>query len=120
MNKTHSCSRRDPNRGNASYRFIAFDMITGQSMSHAETARLALQKAGGDSTDFTEVLDCAENGRKVWTGGIQPTNPVPLHMARKLHRTVFRGSGYAKSYNPLPAVELGVEASATSRTETCL
>lgn len=95
-----------PNRSNASFRFIAFDMITGQSMAHAATAAEALAKAGAGSTDFTEVLDCGDNGRKVWTGGTEPTNPVPLSKARAAHRAVFRGAGYADSHNPLPAIPL--------------
>ena len=95
-----------PNRSTASFRFIAFSTITGQPEAHAASASAALELASKHLPDaaFLEVLDCGENGRKVWTGGVSPTNPVPLHKARAMHTTVFRGNGYAESVNPLPAV----------------
>ncbi len=97
-----------PNRGGASFQFIVFDMITGQPMAHAKTVgeALALATKHLPDADFIEILDCGENGKKVWTGGSQPTNPVALYKARPLHCTVFRGAGYANSHNPFPAVPL--------------
>jgi hypothetical protein len=96
-----------PNRSNASYRFIAFFMITLQPAAHAATAKDAMELASRDlpDTDFIEVLDCGDNGRKIWTGGVQPANPVPLHKARALHTTVFRGAGYAESWPAIPLTE---------------
>jgi hypothetical protein len=89
----------------AGFRFIAFSTITGQSQAHADTAKdaLALATRYLPNDDFIEVLDCGDNGEKVWTGGIVPANPVPLYKARTRHRTVFRGAGYADS---LPATPL--------------
>lgn len=94
--------------GGASFQFIAFDMISGQPQAHAKTAAgaLALATEFLPNNDFIEVLDCGENGKKVWTGGSQPTNPVALYKARPLHRTVFRGAGYANIHNPRPAIPL--------------
>lgn len=87
----------------ANYRFIAFDMITGQSMRHAATAAKALALGFYRSTDYTEILDCGESGWNVWTGGVQPTNPLPLFKARELYPTVFRGGDFSEA---LPAVWL--------------
>lgn len=100
-----------PNRSTASFRFVAFSTITGQPEAHAASASAALALASKDlqNADFLEVLDCGENGRKVWTGGVIPTNPIPLHKARTGHTTVFRGAGYAESFNPLPAIALVAE-----------
>jgi hypothetical protein len=97
-----------PNRGGGSFQFIAYDMITGLPQAHAKTAggALALAAEHLPNADFIEVLDCGDNGKKVWTGGSIPTNPVPLYKARPLHRTVFRGAGYAENHNPFPAVPL--------------
>jgi hypothetical protein len=96
-----------PNRGNASYRFVAFSTITGHSQAYAATAKEALALAAEylPAADFVEILDCGDNGRKVWTGGGVP-HPFPLCLARMRHRTVFRGPGYADSHNPLPPVPL--------------
>ena len=82
-----------PNRPAASFRFIAFSMITGHSQAHARTARQALVLASRylPDTDYLEVIDCGENGLKVWTGGAVPANPIPLQKARREHLTVFRG-----------------------------
>ena len=97
-----------PNRGAASFQFVAFYMITGQPQAHAKTAREALTLAIKHlpNADYIEILDCGDNGKKVWTGGSWPTNPAALHKARPLHHVVFRGSGYASSHNPLPAIPL--------------
>ncbi|MEJ0046987.1 MAG: hypothetical protein WDN04_13365 [Rhodospirillales bacterium] len=98
-----------PNRSNADFRFIAFSTVTGTSQAHAASARVALALAaeGLSDTDFLEVLDCEENGRKVWTGGTTPRNPIPLHKARALHSTVFRGAGYAEHpTDAFPAIAL--------------
>jgi hypothetical protein len=90
------------------FRFIAFSTITGQSRAYAGTAQEALSLATKHppDADFIEILDCGENGKKVWTGGSVPINPVPLYKARALHPTVFRGAGYANSHNPLAPVPL--------------
>jgi hypothetical protein len=92
----------------ADYRFVAFSTINGLPQAHAGTAAAALRLAaiGLPDAGFLEVLDCGDNGGKVWTGGVTPTRPVALHKARELHRTAFRGAGYASSHNPLPAVPL--------------
>ena len=85
-----------PNRSSANFRFIAFSTVTGQSLAHAATVEKAISLAVNGqklpNADFLEVLDCAENGRKVWSGGATPSNPVLLTTARRLHPTVFRGS----------------------------
>jgi len=85
-----------PNRNPTAARFVAFSTITGTPEAYAATAALALAKAIRNlpNADFIEVLDCGENGRKIWSGGVEPPNPVPLHKARELHPTVFRGTGY--------------------------
>ena len=96
-----------PNRGAGNFRFIAFFMITGQPQAYARTAEeaLALATQHLPNADFIEVLDCGDNGKKVWTGGSSPSNPVPLHKARPLHRTAFRGSGYAERFPPIALAE---------------
>lgn len=92
-----------PNRSSASFRFIAFSMIHQSSVAHATTAAEALRLATErlPDTRFIEILDCGANGRKVWTGGGDPANPVPLYKARHLHQTVFRGDGYADDHAPI-------------------
>ena len=93
-----------PNRSNTSFRFIAFDTISGQSRAHAATAQeaLALASVGLPDAAFLEVLDCGDGGRVVWNGaGL-------LRFARLAHSTVFHGDGYAASHNPLPAIALAV------------
>jgi hypothetical protein len=96
-----------PNRGAASFRFVAFFMITGEPQAHASTAKEAVALASTQlpDTDFIEVLDCGDNGKKVWTGGSIPANPVPLYKARRLHATVFRGPGYAEQFPAVPMAE---------------
>jgi hypothetical protein len=90
-----------PNRSAASFRFIGFDMVTGQSIAHADTARgaLALATECLPNADFIEVIDCGENGRTVWYGGVGETasNPAPLCKARTRYATVFRGVGDIES-----------------------
>lgn len=92
------------------FRYIAFCMVTQEPLARAETAAQALTRACSfnelPDADYIEVLDCGENGRKIWTGGVFPTNPIPLYKSRRMHRTVFRGAGYAESHNPWPAVDL--------------
>lgn len=101
-----------PNRSNATFRFIAFSLITQQPVAHAATAAEAVKLATADArdADYIEVLACGENGRKIWTGGVSPVTPVPLYKARALHHTMFRGAGYAEGYNPLPAIALATDA----------
>ena len=101
-----------PNRSSASFRFIAFDMATGQSMAHADlmSEALALATRGkvvSPDSDFIEVLARGDGGLKVWTGGVQQTNPVPLHKARALYTTVFRGPGYFDIRPPVALAEAG-------------
>jgi hypothetical protein len=87
------------------FRYIAFFMITGFTEAHAATPEAAKDLAARHlpNADFIEVLDCGANGLKVWTGGVEPANPVPLHRARARHTTVYRGAGYAPAR---PAVAL--------------
>jgi hypothetical protein len=89
------------------FKFVAFDMIAGQPQAHAKTAQeaLALATEHLPNADFIEVLDCGDNGQKIWTGGSLPTNPVALRKARALHRTVFRGPGYGS----VPVVTLATD-----------
>ena len=85
-----------PYRSAVNFRFIVFSTVTGQSLAHAATIEKALSLAVEThklaAADFLEVLDCAENGRKVWTGGASPENPVLLAKARQHHPTVFCGA----------------------------
>lgn len=78
-----------PNRSAANFRFIAFSTITGQSLAHAATVEKALSLALAvhklPNADFLEILDCEANGRKVWSSGVTPENPVLLAKARQLH-----------------------------------
>lgn len=92
----------------AAFRFVAFSTITGQPQAYAATAEEALMIATKHlpDADFIEVLDCGDNGKKIWTGSSLPISPVLLYKARKLHRTVFRGPGYATSHHPLPAISM--------------
>ena len=85
-----------PNRSAANFSYIAFSTVTGQSLAHADKVEksllLAVAVQNLSDANFLEVLDCGNNGRKVWTGGETPNNPVLLASARRLHATVFRGS----------------------------
>jgi len=86
------------------FRYIAFFMVTGFTEAHAATPRAALDAAVRHlpNGDFIEVLDCGADGFKIWMGGVLPANPVPLHRARKLHPTVYRGAGYAPARPAVP------------------
>ena len=96
-----------PKRSSVSYRFIAFSTITGQSLQRAATAADVLAEAIRfnrlDDGSFVEVLDCGDDGRKIWNAG------VPVEKARKLHRAVYRGGGYAEpqaAVTDLPTIPL--------------
>jgi hypothetical protein len=81
------------------YRFIAFNMISQNSLGWAETARQALENAAslldGDSS-FIEVLDCGTAGEKIVNASL------PLYRAREANKTVFRGDGYAPNDPAIP------------------
>ncbi|MDA8232762.1 MAG: hypothetical protein M0006_15635 [Magnetospirillum sp.] len=89
-----------PNRSTISFRFIAFSTVSGNSLFRAATAvearDMAIKEHHLDDDAYVEVLDCGENGRKVWDRGL------PLHQAREGHEVVFRGAGYPH----LPAIAL--------------
>lgn len=89
-----------PNRSTASFRFIAFSTVTGQSLFRAASAEAARDGAVEshrlDNADFIEVIDCGDGGRKVWN------EAVPVHKARARNRVVFRGGGHHRHH--LPAV----------------
>lgn len=89
-----------PNRSTRAFHFIAFNMVSQNSLAHADSPAVALELATemlrGD-TDFVEVLDCGTAGRKAWQAG------AFLHRVRDGNRTVFRGTGYAPIW---PFVEM--------------
>lgn len=93
-----------PRRSTRWYQFIAFSMITGTSLARGPTARAAIEAAiEGErmpGARYIEALDCGANGRKVWD------ETISLAVARKAHRTVFRGDGYADTDSHLSAVAL--------------
>ena len=95
-------------------RFLVFFMIDGQCLGRASTAADAIRVAmeghfGLENADALEVLDCGENGRKIWLNNQSAARPIFLHAARKRHPTVYRGSFYAAPEwrgSQLPPVEL--------------
>jgi hypothetical protein len=82
-------------------RYLAFGLVTGQLLARASTARRALilgnEVSGAGSGDFSgiEVLDCGDEGRKIWLHNASVAMPILLGKARKRHTTVFRGDFYA-------------------------
>jgi hypothetical protein len=85
-------------------------MVTQQPVgcgaSTIEALHDALDAHGFMSSEFIEVLDVGESGWNIWTGGVVPRAPVSLSIARRRHRTVFRGGGYAEYFSTLPAIPL--------------
>lgn len=87
-----------PNRSTRGFHFIAFNMVSQNSLAHADTPQRALELAAGmlrGDTSFLEVLDCGTAGRKLWD------HEVFLWKARPVNRTVFRGAGYAPEWEPV-------------------
>ena len=88
-----------PKSDNVTYRFIAFSMITGNSLSYAATPfdaiNIAISRLYLPDSDFIECLDCVDNGHKIWN------RETPLYRARESNNTVFRGPGYKYSRPPI-------------------
>ena len=93
-------------------RYLAFDLISGQILARASSPKGAIETAlelfvpGPADTSALEVLDCGEEGRKIWLHNRGVGMPIFLSVARKRHATVYRGTFYDNPQSQLPAVPL--------------
>jgi hypothetical protein len=91
-------------------RYLAFFMIDGQLLARASTPEGAIETAIRpgllDNADALEVLDCGQEGRKIWLQNRGAGMPILLSTARKRHATVYRGAFYDNQRSQLPAIPL--------------